>query len=418
MLDSDLAPRACGARRRSRVPRRTIFSRSLTTSSTFRRSRPTRWSSQNASPFDLVSIVEGVVDIVAVAGTHEGGCRGELHRSAGPARGPRRPAAAAPGAGQPGRERGQVHRSGEVVVRAERLPSPRPAGARASPSPTPASGSRRDAIETLFEPFTQVEDELAAPERRQRARPGDLLAPGAVDGRKLAVDSEVGRGSMFSFTLPFSMPEGAGRGARFPPTDRGAAAAGHRRRPLRRTSAETMTLRAGLGGWCRHVCPTIAEARAGGRRACQRALRRGDHRRPRDEAEAPQLARELHAQAGEDGMFVARASSTSASGWRRMAAREPRRRASTRSSAAPIKQSRLYDALVGHLSPTRHRPPVGRPPTSAASRAADPDRRGQPGQPAGPAAPGTAARDRGRQAVGNGAGGARRARAAASTTRS
>ena len=302
------------------------------------------------APFDLVSIVEGVVDIVAVAARMKGvavasyidpqvptGVRGDsrllrqvLVNLAGNAV--------------------KFTDSGEVVVRAERLPSPEPqALVRFSVADT-GVGIPEEAIATLFEPFTQV-DETSQPASGSGLGLAISSRLVRLMGGKLAVDSEPGRGSTFSFTLPFSMPEEPVE-ILAPPSNLG--------RPLRvivvdavETSAETIERYLRAWGMVPTLVVDHAEARA--RLA---SVASGE---PYDvaivavsghEPEAQELARELHAQAGEGGMFVVAlldigerigegegGGGAPPSGFDAVVGR-------------PVKQSRLYEALSG-ISPER-----------------------------------------------------------------
>jgi two-component system, sensor histidine kinase and response regulator len=308
-----------------------------------------------SAPFDLVSIVEGVVDIVAVAARMKGvavasyidpqipvGVEGDarllrqvLVNLAGNAV--------------------KFTQSGEVVVRAERLPSPDPQALVRFTVEDTGVGIPPDAIATLFEPFTQV-DEL---ESRPSGGSGLGLAISSrlvrLMGGKLAVDSEVGHGSTFSFALPFSMPEQLVE-AIAPPSSLG--------RPLRvivvdpsRTSAETIERYVRAWG----MLPTCVADYAGAR-ARLAAVPAGEHfdvaivAASGQEAEAQQLARELHAQAGEDGVFVVALLDIGERIIGERIAQEGGGDAPPSGFDAvvgrPIKQSRLYDALSG-ISPER-----------------------------------------------------------------
>jgi two-component system, sensor histidine kinase and response regulator len=158
-------------------------------------------------PFDLVSIVEGVVDIVAVAARAKGVAVSSYVDPLAPA-----------GLRGDGRLLRQIlvnlagnavkfTDAGEVVVRAECQPSPEEQALLRFSVTDTGVGIPADALETLFDPFTQVDGTSS----RAHAGSGLGLAISArlarLMGGKLAVESTVGHGSTFSFTLPFSLPE-------------------------------------------------------------------------------------------------------------------------------------------------------------------------------------------------------------------
>ena len=121
--------------------------------STSRRSRPasSRWRSSDYS--DRRTWCATVVARDRVAGRAPRGC--DL-RSAVPPElplGQRRRAAAEPGAAQPGRQRDQVHRPGEVAVRAVAADG----AFSVSRCATPAPASRRRTRHEIFEEFQQVD---------------------------------------------------------------------------------------------------------------------------------------------------------------------------------------------------------------------------------------------------------------------
>ncbi|MGH2850118.1 MAG: ATP-binding protein [Solirubrobacteraceae bacterium] len=157
-------------------------------------------------PFDLVSIVEGVVDIVAVAARAKGVAVSSYVDPLVPAvRGDSRllRQVLVNLAGNAVK----FTDSGEVVVRAESQPSPdEQALVRFSVTDT-GVGIPADSLETLFDPFTQVDGSSS------RAHGGSGLGLAISSrlvrlmGGKLVVESTVGQGSSFSFTLPFSLPE-------------------------------------------------------------------------------------------------------------------------------------------------------------------------------------------------------------------
>ena len=118
----------------------------------------------------------------------------------------RRPAPAAPGAGQPGRQRHQVHRSrpGRGPGRADRATRPTPSGC-ASRSRTPASGLSPEAQATLFERFARSDDSV------RRGISGSGLGLNITRelvqlmGGTVGMSSVLGQGSTFWIELPFEL---------------------------------------------------------------------------------------------------------------------------------------------------------------------------------------------------------------------
>ncbi len=292
---------------------------------------------------DLVAIVEGVADIVAVTARQKGIALATYIDPAIPA-----------GVRGDARLLRQIlvnlvgnaikfTKHGEVVVCAEREPSPSSQALVRFTVGDTGPGIPPDAVATLFEPFTQVEPH-SAPEQGGSGL-GLAISSRLVRlmGGKLTVDSEVGRGSTFSFTLPLALGEDAvERHAPPMPLDR----------PLRvliidpsDTSAETVERY--LRAW--GMVPTRAARLGDGleRFAAAPATQRFDVAivavSPGDDA-GPSLARELRARAGEDFFFV-------------IALVEIGERLATGEDGAtpgfdavvgkPIKQARLRDALAG-----------------------------------------------------------------------
>jgi two-component system sensor histidine kinase/response regulator len=293
--------------------------------------------------FELVSIVEGVADIVAVTARQKGvalatyidpqlptGMRGDarllrqiLVNLVGNAM--------------------KFTDHGEVVIRAERQPAAESQALVRFTVRDSGSGIPPDALATLFEPFTQVDGGAT------RAHGGSGLGLAISSrlvrlmGGKLTVDSELGRGSTFSFSLPFTLPEEPVVPAP-PPTRLG--------RPLRvlivdtsDTSAETVERYLRAWGMVPTRVPGAAAALE--RFTAAPASERFDvailAASARDEG-APTLARDLHARAGEEGVFVIALLEI---GERLV---EPDGASSASFDAVvgkPIKQSRLYDALSG-----------------------------------------------------------------------
>jgi signal transduction histidine kinase/DNA-binding response OmpR family regulator len=116
---------------------------------------------------------------------------------------------------------------GEVVVRAERQPAPASQALVRFIVRDSGPGIPAEAVETLFEPFTQVDDDRLSHERGGSGL-GLAISSRLVRlmGGRLAVDSELGRGSAFSFELPLEVPEGQPEKAAPPPPSRAG-------RPLR-----------------------------------------------------------------------------------------------------------------------------------------------------------------------------------------
>jgi len=155
---------------------------------------------------DLVAIVEGVADIVAVTARRKGvGLVAYVdpeipQRVLGDARLLRQILVNLAGNAV------KFTDAGEVVIRAERQAAPSPqALVRFTVSDT-GVGIPADAVETLFEPFTQFD-----PRSTQERGSGLGLAISSrlvrLMGGRLAVDSELGRGSVFSFELPFELTD-------------------------------------------------------------------------------------------------------------------------------------------------------------------------------------------------------------------
>jgi PAS domain S-box-containing protein len=175
---------------------------------------------------DLVAIVEGVADIVAVTARQKGlalttyidpDIPAELR---GDARLLRQILVNLVGNAVKFTDRG------EVVARAERQPAPASQALVRFIVRDSGPGIPAEAVETLFEPFTQVDDDRLSHERGGSGL-GLAISSRLVRlmGGRLAVDSELGRGSAFSFELPLEVPEGQPEQAPPPPARAG--------RPLR-----------------------------------------------------------------------------------------------------------------------------------------------------------------------------------------
>jgi PAS domain S-box-containing protein len=157
--------------------------------------------------FDLVAIVEGVADIVAVTARQKGIALATYVDPEVPA-----------GVHGDARLLRQIlvnlvgnavkfTERGEVVVRAERQPSPASQALVRFTVRDTGDGIPADAVETLFEPFTQVD----ARSSHEHGGSGLGLAISSrlvrLMGGKLTVDSELGKGSTFSFAVPFALPD-------------------------------------------------------------------------------------------------------------------------------------------------------------------------------------------------------------------
>jgi two-component system sensor histidine kinase/response regulator len=175
---------------------------------------------------DLVAIVEGVADIVAVAARQKGlalttyidldipaGVRGD-------ARLLRQILVNLVGNAVKFTDRG------EVVVRAARQPAPASQALVRFTVRDSGPGIPAEAVETLFEPFTQVDDDRLSHERGGSGL-GLAISSRLVRlmGGRLALDSELGRGSVFSFELPLEVPDEPAEPLAAPPARAG--------RPLR-----------------------------------------------------------------------------------------------------------------------------------------------------------------------------------------
>ena len=152
---------------------------------------------------DLVAIVEGVADIVALSAR-------EKRLALGTYIDPEIP----PGLRGDPRLLRQVLVNlvgnavkftdrGEVVVRVERQPAPAAQALLRFSVRDTGAGIPPEAVESLFEPFTQVDSSAG----HEHAGSGLGLAISSrlvrLMGGRLAVESEPGRGSVFSFDLPF-----------------------------------------------------------------------------------------------------------------------------------------------------------------------------------------------------------------------
>ena len=297
------------------------------------------------SNFDVVEIVEGVADIIAVTARQKGVALATYVDPELPA-----------GVRGDARLLRQVlvnlvgnaikfTDEGEVVIRAERQPSAATQALVRFTVRDTGSGIPPEAVATVFEPFTQVDGNAV----REQSGSGLGLAISSrlvrLMGGKLAVDSEIGRGSTFSFTLPFAVPEEA---AASEPVAAPGAAAG---RPLRvlvfdpsDTSAETVEryLRA-WGMVATRVSGADGALERFGSSAAGEGFDVAIIAASPDAGDAQELARELRARAGEQGLFVVALLDIG----ERIAERNGDNGGFDASVGKPIKQSRLYDALAG-----------------------------------------------------------------------
>jgi PAS domain S-box-containing protein len=295
-----------------------------------------------AIEFDLAAIVEGVTDIVAVPARRKGlslSCFVD----------PRAPRAVRGDA----RLLRQVlvnlvgnavkfTDTGEVAIRAE-VQSADDARVLVQFAVSDTGiGIPPEATETLFEPFTQVDGSST----RAHGGTGLGLAISSrlvrLMGGHLAVDSAVGRGSTFSFTVAFEIPERS-PGPAYAPNPQ--------TRPLRvivveSTPSAAETIDRYLRAW-----GMVTTRTANAREAIERfnAAREDEPFdvaviavTPGDEA-AADLARELHTLAGDEGLFVIALIEV---GERIADAALARGQIFDAVVAKPIKQSRLYDALA------------------------------------------------------------------------
>jgi PAS domain S-box-containing protein len=296
---------------------------------------------QQAS-FDLVGLVEGVADIVAVTARQKGvalatyvdpqipvGVRGD-------ARLLRQILVNLVGNAIKFTDRG------EIVIRVERQPSAASQALVRFTVHDSGSGIPAEAVATLFEPFTQVDGSAT----REHGGTGLGLAISSrlvrLMGGKLTVDSELGRGSTFAFALPFTLPEEQ------PDAQSEAPSLG---RPLRvliadpsDTSAEAAEryLRAWGMVTTRVAEPSATLERFGAAPAAERfdvvILAASPH-----DDDAQVLSRELHAAAGSGGVFVIALLDIG----ERLASDAAEGRTFDAVVGRPIKQARLQDALAG-----------------------------------------------------------------------
>jgi CheY-like chemotaxis protein len=301
--------------------------------------------------FDLVGIVESVADIVAVSARQKGLALASYID----------PEIPSPVRGDPRLLRqvlvnlaGNAVKftdSGEVAVRAERQPAPAAQALVRFSVRDSGPGIPADAMETLFEPFTQVDQRAS----HERGGSGLGLAISSrlvrLMGGRLAVETELGRGSVFSFELPLEVPE---------ETVAVAPASPGLGRPLRvlvvdpsDTSGDTVERY--LRAWGM-VTTRVSDAAAGRERfAAAAAAERFEVvivSVGANGGDAHELARELRRDAGDAGVFLIALLGVGV----RLAVAEGERSFDA-VVGTPIKQSRLRDALAGvrsQLTPEPH----------------------------------------------------------------
>ena len=187
--------------------------------------------------------------------------------------------------------------SGEVVVRAERPALARVAGARALQRQRHRRrGSPPDAIETLFEPFTQVDGSSSRAARRQRPRARDLLAARAADGRQARgrIEGRAAARRSRSRCRSRCRRSRSRSCCRRRPTSAARCGCSSSMRPTPRPRPSSATC--ARGGWCRHACrPRRSRASASRRRRAAERFDVAIVAATAGDEDAQRLARELHA---------------------------------------------------------------------------------------------------------------------------
>jgi PAS domain S-box-containing protein len=295
-----------------------------------------------AIEFDLAAIVEGVTDIVAVPARRKGislSCfvdPSAPEAVCGDARLLRQVLVNLVGNAV------KFTNDGEVSIRAE-IESSDDSRVLVRLSVSDSGiGIPADSIEKLFEPFTQVDGSST----RAHGGTGLGLAISSrlvrLMGGHLAVDSTVGSGSTFSFTVPFEVPE---RGAR-PAYPQGVPTRPVRVLVVESTASAADTVERYLRAWGLATTTTAAPDEA---LASFRAAGEGERYDvavigvTRGDDSAAQLARQLHELAGEGGLFVIALVDI---GERLADVAAGEEQMFDAVVAKPIKQSRLYDALA------------------------------------------------------------------------
>jgi PAS domain S-box-containing protein len=293
--------------------------------------------------FDVVEIVEGVADIISVTARQKGVALATYVDPDLPA-----------GVRGDARLLRQVlvnlvgnaikfTEEGEVVIRAERQPSAETQALVRFTVRDTGAGIPPEAVATVFEPFTQVDGGSAS----DQSGSGLGLAISSrlvrLMGGKLAVDSEIGRGSTFSFTLPFAVPEEA---ATAEPASAPAAAG----RPLRvlvydpsDTAAETVERYLRAWGMVATRVSADGALERFGATASGEGFDVAIIAASPQAGDAQELVRELRARAGDQGLFVIGLLDVG----ERIAEGNGNGGGFDAAVGKPIKQSRLYDALAG-----------------------------------------------------------------------
>ena len=259
-------PSSASTRRRSATSGESAARPSSTTSSTSRRSRPASSSSRRSSS-TCATALEDAVDGARRCARPEGPRAGLLRRRR-TCRGPaRRPGPAAPGAAQPGRQRGQVHRRGRG----------RASSVRRSSRSRRRSGAAAFAVSDTgigIPPETQATalPALLAGRRSTTRRYGGTGLGLAISqqlvelmGGAIGVESEPGQGTHVLLHRPSSRTAEPLPGAARSPTDAGRAARAGRRRQRDQPRASCAQQLDALGLPPRRGC--------GGPRRCDAAAR-------------------------------------------------------------------------------------------------------------------------------------------------